>query len=134
MPVQEIFCPALAALVSPVQNIFFLTDITSLHLSPSSSKLGRQSCWVACQLINFSGGAHDSADVATKTSHNLNEVQVRRNLNFSVILYAKYSWLELYLAWIFGAGTPQTNENYAFRKPRTGCRGNMKYNVNAAHC
>ncbi len=62
------------------------------------------------------------------------EIQVRCNLTFSVILSAQYSCLELYLARIFELERPQTNENYAFRKPRTGCRENMKYNVNAAHC
>ncbi len=42
------FCSALAVLVGPEQNIFFL--------SPSPSKLGRQPCWVACLLVCVSGG------------------------------------------------------------------------------
>jgi hypothetical protein len=37
------YCSALAALVGPVQNIFFL----AVPLSPSPSQLGRQPCWVA---------------------------------------------------------------------------------------
>ncbi len=45
------FCPASAALVSPVQNIFSSPCTTSIHLSPSPSKLDRQSCCVACLLI-----------------------------------------------------------------------------------
>ncbi len=49
--VQEIFCPAQDALVGPVQNISFSHQYTiSIHLSPLPSKLGRQSCWVACHL------------------------------------------------------------------------------------
>jgi hypothetical protein len=37
------FCPALAALVSPVQNIFFLTVLYfTLFFPSSSSKLGSQ--------------------------------------------------------------------------------------------
>ncbi len=53
MPVQEILsCPA--ALVGPVQNISFLNPpppTISIHLSPSSSKLSRPSCWLACLLV-----------------------------------------------------------------------------------
>jgi hypothetical protein len=54
VPVQEFFCSALAALVGPVQNIFFLTVHYFNFLSPSPSKLGRQSCWVACLFVFFS--------------------------------------------------------------------------------
>ncbi len=43
-------CPALAALVGPVQIFFSLSYFFSIHLSPSPSKLGRQSSWVACLL------------------------------------------------------------------------------------
>ncbi len=43
------FYPALAALVSPVQNICFLTS--SLYLSPSHTNLDRQSCRVASLLV-----------------------------------------------------------------------------------
>ncbi len=39
------FYPALAALVIPAQNIFSIPHI-SLYVSPSPSKLGRQSCRV----------------------------------------------------------------------------------------
>jgi hypothetical protein len=49
------FYPALADLVGPVQNIFSLAIHSSVHLSPSPRKLGRQSCWVACLLICVSG-------------------------------------------------------------------------------
>ncbi len=46
-------CSALAALVDPVQNIFFLT----VHYFDSFfPKLGRQPCWVACLLVCVSGG------------------------------------------------------------------------------
>jgi hypothetical protein len=42
--VQEIFYSALAALVNPVQNIFFLAaHFFSLYVSHLPSKLGRQS-------------------------------------------------------------------------------------------
>jgi hypothetical protein len=45
------FCPALAALLSPVQ-IFFPHHHAVFHfIGPSSSKLGRQSCCITCLLI-----------------------------------------------------------------------------------
>ncbi len=44
------FCSAWAALVGPVQNIFFLTVHYFNCWSPSPSKLGRQPCWVAWNL------------------------------------------------------------------------------------
>jgi hypothetical protein len=37
------FCPALAALFSPVEIIIFLA---------ATSNLGRQSCWVACNCVS----------------------------------------------------------------------------------
>ncbi len=47
------FCSALAALVGPGQNMFFLTVhyFILISLSPSPCKLGRQSCGVACLLV-----------------------------------------------------------------------------------
>ncbi len=45
------FCPALAALVGPVQNFFLTVHTISIHLSPLPSKLGRHSCWVASLLV-----------------------------------------------------------------------------------
>ncbi len=48
------FCPALAALVSPVPY-FFSSLPDTLYLSPSPSNLGMQSCRVACLLICDSG-------------------------------------------------------------------------------
>ncbi len=39
------FCPALAALDAPVQNIFFICP-----RRPASWALGRQPCWTACLL------------------------------------------------------------------------------------
>jgi hypothetical protein len=45
------FCSALAALVGPVKNIFSSPYTSSILLSSSSSKLGRQPCWVACLLV-----------------------------------------------------------------------------------
>jgi hypothetical protein len=49
------FCPALAALVGPVLKIFFFSLYTiSIHLSPSPSKLGRQSFRVADLLMHIS--------------------------------------------------------------------------------
>ncbi len=48
------FCPALAALVGPVQNIFSSLYTISIHLSPLPSKLGRQPC---CLLVRVSGQA-----------------------------------------------------------------------------
>ncbi len=53
------FCSALAALVGPLQNIFFPLRILCQFLCPQSpSKLGRQSCWVALSLstVWVSGG------------------------------------------------------------------------------
>jgi hypothetical protein len=44
------YCPALAALVDPVQNTFLLTKHYFNSLSSSPSKLGRQSCRVFCLL------------------------------------------------------------------------------------
>jgi hypothetical protein len=41
------FCPALPALVSPIQNIIYLTAHFFTLLVPAPSNLGRQSCWVA---------------------------------------------------------------------------------------
>ncbi len=49
------FCPALAALIGPVQNIFSSPYTISMPLSLSPSKLGRQLCWVACLLVSVSG-------------------------------------------------------------------------------
>ncbi len=48
-------CPALAVLVGPVQNIISLPCTISVHLPISPTKLGRQSCRVACLLICVSG-------------------------------------------------------------------------------
>jgi hypothetical protein len=53
----ERFCPGLAALVDPVQIFCSSLHTFSLHLSLSPSKLGRQSCHVACLLIYVSGFA-----------------------------------------------------------------------------
>ncbi len=49
------FYSALAALVSPVQTIIFLTAHFLLYVSASPSNLGRKSCRVACLLICVSG-------------------------------------------------------------------------------
>jgi hypothetical protein len=54
--VQEIFCPALTALVGPVKNMFFLTVHYFTSFVLITQKLGRQSCRVACLLIFVSGG------------------------------------------------------------------------------
>ncbi len=51
MPVQEIFCSVLAAVVGPVQNIFSSPYAISITVSPSPRKLGRQPCWVAFLLL-----------------------------------------------------------------------------------
>jgi hypothetical protein len=47
------FCPALAALDGPVQNIFFLTVQFFTSFVPIAQQavqctVGKQSCWVAC--------------------------------------------------------------------------------------
>jgi hypothetical protein len=57
------FCPVLAALVGPVQNIFSSPCTISIHLSPSSNKLGRQSCRVA-RLFTVSLGASTCSHTA----------------------------------------------------------------------
>ncbi len=36
------------------------SNTISIHFSPSSSKLGRQSCWVACLLLCVSGGEQNN--------------------------------------------------------------------------
>jgi hypothetical protein len=43
-------CPALAALVGPGSKYFFPYNTLSILLSPLSSKLDRQPCWVTCLL------------------------------------------------------------------------------------
>jgi uncharacterized membrane protein len=48
-------CPAFNALVGLVQKNFPSPYTISIHLSPSSSKLGRQSCRVAFLLRSVSG-------------------------------------------------------------------------------
>ncbi len=45
------FCSASAALVGLIQNIYLLTVHYFNCLSPSPSKLGRQPCWVAWNLV-----------------------------------------------------------------------------------
>ncbi len=57
------FCPALAALVSPVQNIIFLTAHFFPLLFPSLINLDRQSCWVACLFVFFFFGGGGIMDV-----------------------------------------------------------------------
>jgi hypothetical protein len=54
VPVQKIFIYHALAAVGPVQDIFFLPVLYFFNLSPSSSKLGRQSCRVACLVMCFS--------------------------------------------------------------------------------
>jgi hypothetical protein len=49
------FCLTLAALVGPVENIFFLTVYYFYSVVPSPCKLGRQTCWVACFSVCVSG-------------------------------------------------------------------------------
>ncbi len=64
VPVQEILVSALAALVGPVQNIFFSSSyIISIPLSPSVSKLDRQPCWFPYLLVcvSVAGYAKNSA-------------------------------------------------------------------------
>ncbi len=47
------FCPALAALVSLIQNIVFPRRTLFHFISPPSpSNLGRQACWVACLRVS----------------------------------------------------------------------------------
>jgi hypothetical protein len=63
MPVLEIFYPALAALVSTVQNIFFLTAHILLYVFtvfPMPSNLGGQSRLVACLLLCVSACKYPS--------------------------------------------------------------------------
>jgi hypothetical protein len=50
------FCPALAALIGPVENIFFLT-IHNFNSFLSNVQMGRQSCRVACLIICVSDAA-----------------------------------------------------------------------------
>ncbi len=49
------FCPALAALVGQVQNIFSSPYTISMPLFVSPSKLCRQPCWVAFLIVCVSG-------------------------------------------------------------------------------
>jgi hypothetical protein len=48
-------CSASAAVVGPVQDIFFPLYTIKILLSPSSSKLGRGSCWVFFLFVCVSG-------------------------------------------------------------------------------
>ncbi len=50
-----VFCPSLAALVGPEQNIFSSLFSISIPLSTFPSKLGRQSCCDTCLLVCVSG-------------------------------------------------------------------------------
>jgi hypothetical protein len=59
------FCSALAALVSPAQKF----DTILLHLSPSPSKVGRQSCRVAYLLISVSGSTPGYLSVERVSVH-----------------------------------------------------------------
>ncbi len=49
------FCPAWVARVSTVQNIFSSSYTISIHLSPSPSKLARQSFRIVCLLMCVCG-------------------------------------------------------------------------------
>jgi hypothetical protein len=62
------FCPALAALVDPIWNIFSSPYTISIRLSPSPSKLGRQSCWVSC-LIQYVSVVQTVKDLWTVFSY-----------------------------------------------------------------
>jgi hypothetical protein len=46
------FCPALATLVSLVQNMIFLSAHFFTLLGQSPRKLGRQACWAACLCVS----------------------------------------------------------------------------------
>ncbi len=56
------FCPALAALVGPVQNIFSSPYTISMPLSLLPNKLGRQTCRVACLQYYRSVAMHSLFD------------------------------------------------------------------------
>ncbi len=62
LPVQEIF--VLPWLLYSAQNKIFVSSsyTISIHLSLSSSKLGRQLCCVACLLVYVSGVNYDDVD------------------------------------------------------------------------
>ncbi len=53
LPVKKIF--VLAWLLNRSSTKYFFLAYLSIPLSPSPSKLGRQSCWVACLLLCVSG-------------------------------------------------------------------------------
>jgi hypothetical protein len=67
------FCPAFAALVSPIQNIIFLTALFFTLLVPSrpATWVGRQACWVACLCVSGQSGAVRSSPQAESTRNNL---------------------------------------------------------------
>ncbi len=54
------FCPALAALVGPVENIYFLIIHYFNFFCPHrpASYACRQPCWIACLLVCVSGYTH----------------------------------------------------------------------------
>jgi hypothetical protein len=56
------FFSALAALVGPIQKMFFLTVHYFKSFAPSPSKQGRQPCWAAFLLVYVSGGDWWSVD------------------------------------------------------------------------
>ncbi len=91
------FCPAFAALVGLLQKFFSSPCTISIHLSPSPSKLGRQSCWVACLLVGVSGDDQrwKKLCLAVQLSVSLNRC---RTIAWSVILlpvttYSQFSKL-----------------------------------------
>jgi len=72
------FCPTLAALAGPVQNIFSSLHTVSIHLSLLPSELGSQSCRVACLLMCVS--AHDH-----RFSTRIQDNEEIKNTNLKII-------------------------------------------------
>jgi hypothetical protein len=76
----RVFCPALAALVDPVSSPCTI----SINLSPSPSKLGRQSCRIGCLFICVSGvnmprparnpGKYIGSNIFAVTEHTRNQI------------------------------------------------------------
>jgi hypothetical protein len=83
------FISALTAVVGPMHNIFFLALYYFNSFVPPPSKLGRQSCRVACLLVCVSGIEPDF--YVTVLFNVIFRVELQGSLlRFSIILFSVY--------------------------------------------
>ncbi len=102
------FCPALAALVSPVLNIIFLTF--SLYYCLSPAKLGRQACWITC-LCEWQTSEQQFRSI-TRSS----EIQKLRNFDAKAVwlTWMGKCWGWRWHLWWSGNSPPHLYEKYHF--------------------